>query len=175
MTACNASPRPDAREPSSSPFPKPYRLTGHSYKAEPLSGWANDAYGGPTTHSTPMKFTDDDIISVPIRRPTLSSSPSDPARKKSIFKKLFSSSDDGDVIIKQMTRGEYLKHYAKDEEGMYIGTEDPADDCVLKEGDRRAKHGEGVMVGKWSNEIVVVEEKKERRGWRGRGSGTVIR
>lgn len=76
-----------------------------------------------------------------------------------------------------MTRGEYLKHYAKDEEGNYVGSEEPAADCVLKEGDRRAGHGEGVKVGHFSNEIVV-EEKKEKRGWRrslggGGGDGVV--
>jgi len=74
-----------------------------------------------------------------------------------------------------MTRGEYLKHYAKDEEGNYVGTEEPAEDCVLKEGDRRQRHGDGVMVGKWSNEIIVQETKKERRGWRGRGNDKIIR
>jgi hypothetical protein len=110
---------------------------------------------------------------VPIKVPR---KPSDPPRKKSIFKKIFSSSDDDcDVIVKQMTRGEYLKHYAKDEEGYYIGTEEPAGDCVLKEGDRRQKHGDGVAVGKFSNEISFEEKKKERRGWRGRKESNIIR
>lgn len=37
-----------------------------------------------------------------------------------------------DFEMKEMKRGEYLKHYAKDDDGKYIGTEEPADDCILR-------------------------------------------
>lgn len=33
--------------------------------------------------------------------------------------------------MRDMTRREYLKHYAKDENRNYIGTEEPAEDCIL--------------------------------------------
>jgi hypothetical protein len=36
------------------------------------------------------------------------------------------------VKVKMMPRGEYLKYYAKDEEGNYIGSEEPAEDCSLR-------------------------------------------
>ncbi|ETI21871.1 hypothetical protein G647_05940 [Cladophialophora carrionii CBS 160.54] len=35
------------------------------------------------------------------------------------------------IDMRQVTRMEYLKHYAKDDQGGYIGTEDPAEDCIL--------------------------------------------
>jgi len=34
-------------------------------------------------------------------------------------------------VMKDMTRAEYLKHYAKDDDGRYIGTEEPGSDCIL--------------------------------------------
>lgn len=34
-------------------------------------------------------------------------------------------------VMKDMTRAEYLKHYAKDDDGRYIGTEQPGSDCIL--------------------------------------------
>ena len=35
------------------------------------------------------------------------------------------------VVVRKMPRGYYLKHYAKDSEGRYIGTEKPAADAGL--------------------------------------------
>ena len=35
------------------------------------------------------------------------------------------------VIVRKMTRDCYLKHYAKDEEGNYVGTERPFPDASL--------------------------------------------
>lgn len=42
--------------------------------------------------------------------------------------------------MKDMTRTEYLKHYALDGYGRYIGTEDPAPDCILKDARDIAKY-----------------------------------
>jgi hypothetical protein len=50
------------------------------------------------------------------------------------YKKLFSKDRKTvtrTVIVRQMPREYYLKHYAKDEEGNYIGTEKAAADAAL--------------------------------------------
>ncbi|EXJ59174.1 hypothetical protein A1O7_06606 [Cladophialophora yegresii CBS 114405] len=47
----------------------------------------------------------------------------------------FPSSRRVNIKMCQVTRTEYQKHYAKDDQGGYIGTDDPAEDCILNEGD----------------------------------------
>ncbi|KAJ9607591.1 hypothetical protein H2200_007669 [Cladophialophora chaetospira] len=39
------------------------------------------------------------------------------------------------ITMRHVTRREYFKHYAKDDHGGYVGTEDPAKDCILNEDD----------------------------------------
>jgi hypothetical protein len=39
------------------------------------------------------------------------------------------------IDMRQITRREYLQHYAKDDHGSYVGTDDPAADCILNEED----------------------------------------
>lgn len=40
--------------------------------------------------------------------------------------------DPNNFVLKKVQRRECLKHYAKDEQGSYIGTEEPAEDCILR-------------------------------------------
>lgn len=39
------------------------------------------------------------------------------------------------VTVRQVTRREYFKHYAKDNHGGFVGSESPAEDCILNEED----------------------------------------
>ncbi|KIW67766.1 hypothetical protein PV04_06996 [Phialophora macrospora] len=49
------------------------------------------------------------------------------------------------IDMRQISRREYLKHYAKDEHGGYIGTDDPAEDCILNEEDLARWRGTAVI------------------------------
>lgn len=42
-----------------------------------------------------------------------------------------SSNQKANLTMRPVTRALYLKYYAKDENGKYMGTEDPAKDCYL--------------------------------------------
>ena len=53
------------------------------------------------------------------------------------------------VIVRKMTRDHYLKHYAKDAEGNYIGTEKPAVDAGLV-----------FVPGKSSSEEILEQVRK---------------
>jgi len=98
----------------------------------------------------PSGFTDESIISIrvlpppegPDTKPAASDSDDDNPVKGlkpkhrfsfSSFRRKSSSKKDKrpEFVMKDMTRAEYLKHYAKDVNGRYIGTEDPANDCIL--------------------------------------------
>jgi hypothetical protein len=76
----------------------------------------------------PVKFTDKSVISIPVL-------PKGGAQIETPKKKRFWSrrkSENNNFVMKEMTRGEYLKNYAKDDQGKYTGTEDPAEDCILR-------------------------------------------
>lgn len=120
--------------------------------------------GAATGKNLPLKYTDESVISVPCLRPP----PEEPIpeatdKKKKWLRRISSrhSSDSVDdpknFIIKRMTRGEYLKHYCMDEQDNYAGTEEPAEDCILKGKDLEKYRGG--KETKRANEIV--EEKKE--------------
>jgi len=100
-----------------------------------------------------MKFTDDSPIPVPVRKPSSAMNGEDPPKKKhGLFARLVKGKNEGNsnFTIKQIKRGEYLKHYAKDEQGWYCGTEEPAEDCILKEEDpvkKSMRSGEGWRNG----------------------------
>ena len=64
-------------------------------------------------------------------------------RKSSSFNAL--SDNKVNITIRQVPRKEYVKHYAKDERGRYVGTEDPAEDCMLDEEDSVRWRGPGAM------------------------------
>lgn len=55
-------------------------------------------------------------------------------------RKSSSKSKHQDFVIKQMTRGNYLKFYAKDDNGRFIGSEEPAGDCILNNEEDRVKY-----------------------------------
>lgn len=100
--------------------------------------WASmlsaDSMGAGAPNLLPVKFTDDSIIPIPVLPDGATQTPTEitgePQRKKwfGLFRKKDTKKD---FVIKHMTRREYLKYYAKDDEGRYIGTEEPAKDCIL--------------------------------------------
>ncbi|KAL2421829.1 hypothetical protein ABEF95_008263 [Exophiala dermatitidis] len=140
-----------------------------------------ESYGAGPANLLPMKFTDDSLISVPVLRPEDvgrhhqvgvasgegGSPPGGGAETKtmttgrrSFFRRKShnSSSSSDNFIMRRIPRREYLAHYAKDEAGRYIGSEEPAKDCILHEDDlvkfrRNHRDGEGAAVGDWKNEI----------------------
>lgn len=119
---------------------------------------SSESFGAGAPNLLPTRFTDDSIISVPVLPPPgtskkLSKSDDDddgnpikmPKSRFSFFRRKSSSlskkkDDDDDFVMKEMTRLDYLKHYAKDDNGKYIGTEKPAADCILKNEEDRIKY-----------------------------------
>jgi hypothetical protein len=83
----------------------------------------------------PVKFTDESIIPVAVLKPEQVGKHLELKDKKKHFWQSRRASRNDEFLIKQMPRGEYLKYYAKDDAGSYIGTEHPAEDCILKGGD----------------------------------------
>jgi hypothetical protein len=127
-----------------------FTATGRPFKAEDhyQSTWANLSDGdnphGVAGRTLPWKYTDESLISVPCLRlvpggPQQSISPTAGPndKKKKWWRRKWSTSNSGvnnpeNFVMKQMQRGEYLKHYAKDEQGNFAGTEEPADNCILR-------------------------------------------
>jgi hypothetical protein len=93
----------------------------------------------------PVKFTDDSLLTIPVLPKGAEQVEND--KKKHFWSRR--KSQNANFVMKEMTRGDYLKHYAKDDQGKYIGTEEPAEDCILR--------GEDVQkykpVTSFSNEI----------------------
>lgn len=123
-----------------------------------------ESFGRSAPNLLPVRFTDNSMISVPVlphAEPTkvddtassiytdysdgpIKEQPKSRSRfsLSSSFRRKSSSKARGqDFIIKEMTRGNYLKFYAKDDDGRYIGTEEPAVDCILSNEDDRVKFG----------------------------------
>lgn len=122
-----------------------------------------EALGQGAPNLLPFKFTDDSIISIPVLPPQdfsetkLADSDDDeyndslktkPKGRMSFFRRKSSSSTKKDkkgaFIMKDVTRADYLKYYAKDEKGNYIGTSDPAPDCILNSEQDKMKYRKGV-------------------------------
>lgn len=132
---------------------RPISKTSESTKGKGLSGLnVAESLGAGAPNLLPARFTDESIISIPVLPPPdvpdgkAFSSDSDEddnpikGREKpksrfslSSFRRRLSSKKEKqpDYVMKEMTRAEYLKHYAKDDNGRYIGTEEPGDDCIL--------------------------------------------
>ena len=140
-----------------------------------------ESWGAGAPNLLPVKFTDDSIISIPVMpsaenadqaiktktvdsdsdddgNPIKDASPRRKSRLGSFFRRKSSSSaskkpKEPEFVMKDVTRAEYLKHYAKDDDGNYTGTHDPAPDCILRnERDRykyKRKHAfrEAMAVG----------------------------
>lgn len=119
-----------------------------------------ESFGAGPPNLLPVRFTDDSIISVPVIPPPgtkgklAAASPFEdeddegPVKQPkesgffSFFQRKSSSTskkkeEKYDFVMKDVTRGEYLKHYAKDDKGKYVGMEVPATDCLLNDGDMR--------------------------------------
>lgn len=151
-----------------------FTATGRPYRPpQPeIDGWSTNAlsgtesFGASPANLLPVKFTDESLISVPTMRAEDVGKAEAPKSKKSFWSSRRKSSN-GNFTIRQVPRGDYLKYYAKDEDGKYIGTyamssvilrdppvctdawwsswlmsagtEDPAKDCILR-GDDIAKY-----------------------------------
>lgn len=131
---------------------RPISKTSASRKGTGLEGLASyDSLGAGAPNLLPVRFTDESIISIavlpppdlPDAKPEASDSDEDGNPVKglkpksrfsfSAFRRKSSSKKEKkpDFVMKDMTRAEYLKHYAKDDKGNYIGTEEPASDCIM--------------------------------------------
>jgi hypothetical protein len=102
---------------------------------EKISGLTNGAqsFYGEAPQMLPWKFTDEDMITVPIPyedEETTEKSAGAGEEKKSFMSRLgrkLSGAGEKDKQEKfkmvRMTRGEYLAKWARDEDGKYIGTD----------------------------------------------------
>ncbi|KAF1937356.1 hypothetical protein EJ02DRAFT_458792 [Clathrospora elynae] len=63
------------------------------------------------------------------------------------------------IVVRQMTRAMYLKHYAKDPEGNFVGTAAPAPDAGLV-----FVPGKGTTEDMWRQAESVALERQELRG-----------
>ncbi|KIV78611.1 hypothetical protein PV11_06245 [Exophiala sideris] len=75
-----------------------------------------------------------------------------------LFSRMKSSIPDStvDLVMRQVPRSEYQAHYAKDENGRYIGTDKPADDCILSAEDSvKYRTDDAMLKSKSSKEVGV--------------------
>lgn len=136
-----------------------------------------DAWGAGPANTLPFKFTDESLIPVPcLRSPRKTdegglgpaSEQVDVGKKKRWWRSGSKSgkSRDEDFVIRQIPRSEYLKHYARDEQGRFAGTEEPAADCMLNAEDLRtfeqSSGSRGSLGGEWRNEIPTGEREADR-------------
>lgn len=143
-----------------------FTATGRPYKPENhyQSTWAGLADAPQTVpgKTLPLKFTDESLISVPCLRPRsqeegFTKGEANKKDKKRWWRRKSSTSNGSmnnpdNFVMRKIQRGEYLKHYAKDEQGAYIGTEEPAEDCILRGDDLETyRSGKDKM---FRNEIV---------------------
>lgn len=104
-----------------------FTATGRPYRPpQPTKeGWSMNSMSGTETFGAgpanllPMIFTDDSLITIPILRPEDKGKARTSKRKRSLF--AFGRKAKGEFIMRQVTRGEHPKHYAKDDSGMYVG------------------------------------------------------
>lgn len=135
----------------------------------------SDTLGHGPPNLLPLRYTDDSIISVPVLPATTHDSKNssqllsdtdtdtdrqhqntttDASKKPSPFstfiRRLSSSSKPKypAFVMRDMSRGEYLRFYAKDAGGRYCGSETPAVDCILTHEEDRAKYRGGGPGGK---------------------------
>ena len=91
----------------------------------------------------PWKFTDEDLVSIPIPADVLDKSDDENGKTKrkgwgSKLKDKFSHKSSFRLV--QVTRGDYLKYFARDEQGAYIGTEPEEMGLrLIKERERQAQ------------------------------------
>lgn len=115
---------------------------------------ADGSFANVQANHLPFKYTDDSLIPVPVRKDHLSTD--EKPRRKSFLSKLKGKNEGNEgFTIKQIRRGDYLKHYAKDEKGWYCGTDEPADDCILRDGDPTKALSERQKGWRGGNEVDV--------------------
>jgi hypothetical protein len=138
---------------------RPFQAPSKSDKMAMTMQSVNNAesYGHGPANLLPVRYTDDSLIPVPVMR---SEDIGKPAKKEK--KSFFSSrrkSENTNFVMKEIPRGEYLKHYAKDDSGKYIGTEEPASDCILRGEDLDYYRGKGNLD--YRHEIDSVKKASE--------------
>lgn len=134
---------------------------GFTLKADPGLGLSN----ANPIKLNPTKPEDWDTITVPVlpkpyhEYPDTNPPSTDQDTRSSsssglkLWKRLSHSDSDGPKwTTKEISRDVYLRHYAKDSEGKYVGTERPADDCLLRRGSdvERYRGGRGPVSGEES-------------------------
>ncbi|ETN36314.1 uncharacterized protein HMPREF1541_08591 [Cyphellophora europaea CBS 101466] len=110
---------------------RPFKASTERDKASAAftSVMASDTGGIAGVNHLPVKFTDDSLIPVAVLPPN-SSAPAETSKKQWFWSRR--RSENSNFIMKKMPRRDYLKHYAKDDNGRYCGTEAPAEDCILR-------------------------------------------
>jgi hypothetical protein len=106
-----------------------FTATGRPYRPpQPAKeGWSYnslagaDSYGAAPANLLPTRYTDESLIMIAVQRPENIGKAAPAKGKKSIFS--FGRKSKEDFIMKKVPRGEYLKHYAKDDDGKYTGME----------------------------------------------------
>ncbi|KAI9823844.1 MAG: hypothetical protein M1826_007590 [Phylliscum demangeonii] len=123
-----------------------FTATGRPKPNEPFYEWTKfqpDTFTPCVVATLPWKFTDEDVISVPVTLPTPAAAavvppavlahPNEEAKEGFVAKVLLGGKrrakeknekkEKAKVVVLRMTRGDYLKYWARDEQGVYIGTE----------------------------------------------------
>ena len=124
---------------------RPYKApnaTKEGYAMNAISG--TESFGAAPANLLPVKFTDESLIPVPVLRAE-DVGKAEPQKTKKSFWSSRRKSQNASFTMKHIPRGEYLKHYAKDDNGAYIGTEEPAADCILR-GDDLIKYRRPVLA-----------------------------
>lgn len=134
------------------PHPKDSRQ-GRSWQAYAGA----DSLGAGPANFAPVRFTDDSIITIAVLPPDGAKEKSleddsdedynpikeEPKKKFGFFRRkssAYAKKKDQSFVMKKVTRGDYLKYYAKDDDGNYTGTMDPAPDCILNNEKDRYKN-----------------------------------
>ncbi|KFY45585.1 hypothetical protein V495_02896 [Pseudogymnoascus sp. VKM F-4514 (FW-929)] len=137
-----------------------FTATGRPMPAYNRSAWSSACIYGPTApHFLPFRFTDDSIIPVVVRvceenfKAGVEGTHS--KRRRSLRDRLHLRSNKSKIVVAMMPRRDYLRHFAHDEEGRYVGTEKEES---WSEGDLEEEFGEYKLM--------------EPRKWVVRGSGS---
>ncbi|OBT45153.1 hypothetical protein VE00_04318 [Pseudogymnoascus sp. WSF 3629] len=89
-----------------------------------LSGWSNACvYVTTAPDHPPFRFTDDSIIPVLIRVREPSKSAKATPRLRRSLRACFGAKEKTKVVMAMMPRRDYLRYFAHDEAGNYVGTE----------------------------------------------------
>jgi hypothetical protein len=114
-----------------------FTATGRPYRPpQPAKeGWSvnslsvAESFGAGPASLLPTRFTDESLITIPVQRPENIGKVAPTKAKKPLLS--FGRKSKDDFLMKQVSRGEYLKYYAKDENGNYIGRQTPHSCTIL--------------------------------------------